>query len=894
MPFLRSSWIRVCTVFRRVQLDRELDDELASHLEMHIADNLRAGMSPADARRDALIKLGGIEQTKEKYRTRRGVPLLETLLKDIRFGLRMLLKSPALTAILVITLALGIGANTAIFSIVNGFLLRPLPVTAPEQIVVLPIQQKDAPLGSAGFSYPGFLDYRQQADAFSEIFGVTLSSVQFTADGRSDQIYVNYVSGNFFSSLGVKPAWGRLLLPQESETLGQAPLVVLDYSYWQRRFNSDPGVVGRSIRVNSQSATIIGVGPPDFHGMFAIFETDVYLPMSAISLEEPADIFWRSRDRRGILAFGRLRSGVSLRQAQSSLDVVTARLASQYPATDRWFNVRVVPEKSARPIPYANRSFVAISALFLALASFVLLLACMNVQNILLARSVSRRREMGIRAALGANRMRLVCQMLAESILLALLGGAAGLMLGVCTNRLINSIHIQNIPLQLHSTLDWRVFAFTAATMLLTGIVVGLLPALRTSSADVKTVLRDGAQRKSYGINHPGFRNFLVVAQVAGSLVLLVAAGLFVRSLLKVRSFDLGFEPGHVLNVILDPHEIGYDQIRSAAFYRDLKSRVGALPGVQSASLASYLPMGGYPFSRQIWVEGRVIPAGQPAPSVLSNSIDPAYFQTMRINLLRGRNFTAADDETAPRVAIINETMASRFWPQQDPVGERFRMDDITGPVIEIVGVTANGKYKSIGEEAQPFLYIPLTQDFASKLALQIRSFGPPEALIVPVKEQVTRLAPDLTPLNMETMNQLLEGAFGFFAYRLAATLAAALGLIGLILAIVGVYGVVSFAASQRTNEFGIRMALGATSRDILNLIWLQGVRLVISGVAIGTAAAWAFGRAMTHVISGINASDPVAYIAVAIFLATVALVACWIPARRATRVDPMIALRYE
>ena len=894
MPFLRSSWIRVCTVFRRVQLDRELDDELASHLEMHIADNLRAGMSPADARRDALIKLGGIEQTKEKYRTRRGVPLLETLLKDIRFGLRMLLKSPALTAILVITLALGIGANTAIFSIVNGFLLRPLPVTAPEQIVVLPIQQKDAPLGSAGFSYPGFLDYRQQADAFSEIFGVTLSSVQFTADGRSDQIYVNYVSGNFFSSLGVKPAWGRLLLPQESETLGQAPLVVLDYSYWQRRFNSDPGVVGRSIRVNSQSATIIGVGPPDFHGMFAIFETDVYLPMSAISLEEPADIFWRSRDRRGILAFGRLRSGVSLRQAQSSLDVVTARLASQYPATDRWFNVRVVPEKSARPIPYANRSFVAISALFLALASFVLLLACMNVQNILLARSVSRRREMGIRAALGANRMRLVCQMLAESILLALLGGAAGLMLGVCTNRLINSIHIQNIPLQLRSTLDWRVFAFTAATMLLTGIVVGLLPALRTSSADVKTVLRDGAQRKSYSINYPGFRNFLVVAQVAGSFTLLVVAGLFVRSVQKVQAFDLGFDPSHVLNVVMDPHQAGYDEPRAAAFYRELESRVRSLPGVQFVSLASYVPMGGWPDGRPVSFEGHPTPPGRQAPSVLSNSVDPPYFETMRLTLLRGRIFTDSDNETAPRVAIINQTMGARFWPREDPIGKRFSMDGDTAPFMEVVGVTANGKYKTVGEDAEPFFYVPLAQNFASKLALQIRTLGPPEQLAAPVKAQITQLAPDLAIVDIESMNQLLAGAFGFFAFRLAATLAVALGVIGLILAIVGVYGVVSFAASQRTREMGIRIALGASARDILNLVWLQGVRLVIAGIAIGTAAAWTLTRAIAHLLTEVSASDPVTYIGVAILLAAVALLACYIPALRAMRVDPMVALRYE
>jgi predicted permease len=468
------------------------------------------------------------------------------------------------------------------------------------------------------------------------------------------------------------------------------------------------------------------------------------------------------------------------------------------------------------------------------------------------------------------------------------------LVLGIWASRLTSSIRVQSVPLHVNASFDWRVFAFAATCALLTGLVVGLLPALRASSSDVNSVLHEGGQRDSFGIGHPGFRNLLVIAQVAGSFTLLVVAGLFVRSLQKVQAFDLGFDPSHVLNVLMDPHQAGYDQPRAITFYREIESRVRTLPGVQSASLASYVPMGGYPFNRQILVEGRAIPAGQPAPSVLSNSIDPSYFQTMRITLLRGRNFAAADDKTALHVAIINQTMAARFWPQQVPVGQRFRMDDVTGPVIEVVGVTANGKYKSIGEDAQPFFYIPLAQDFNSKLALQIRSFDPPEVLTAPVKEQIARLAPDLEPLDIETMNQLLEGPLGFFAYRLAATLAAALGIFGLILAIVGVYGVVSFAASQRTREFGIRMALGASSRDILNLIWLDGVRLVIAGVAFGTGGAWACGRAMTHVISGISASDPVAYIAVAILLATVALVACWIPARRATRVDPMVALRYE
>jgi macrolide transport system ATP-binding/permease protein len=424
--------------------------------------------------------------------------------------------------------------------------------------------------------------------------------------------------------------------------------------------------------------------------------------------------------------------------------------------------------------------------------------------------------------------------------------------------------------------------------------VVGLLPALRASSADVNSVLHEGRRRDSFGIHHPGFRNFLVVAQVAGSFALLVVAGLFVRSLQTVQSFDLGFDPSHVLNLTMDPRQAGYDEPRAAALYRQLESRVHSLPGVQSASLASYVPMGGFPNSRPVSLEGRPMPPGRQAPSVLSNSVDPPYFETMRIALLRGRVFTESDSETAPRVAIINQTMAARFWPREDPIGKRFSMDGDAGPFIEIVGVTANGRYKTVGEDAEPFFYVPLAQNFAWKLALQIRTLGPPESLAAPLKEQITQLAPNLAVVNIETMNQLLAGAFGFYAFRLAATFAAALGVIGVILAVVGVYGVISFAASQRTREMGIRMALGANSSDILNLVWLQGVRLVIAGVAIGTAAAWVLTRAMTHLLAGISTCDPVTYITVAILLATVALLACYIPARRAMKVDPMVALRYE
>jgi predicted permease len=891
---LRAWFVRLGGLFGKQRRDRELAAELAAYVQMHVADNLRAGMSPEEARRNALIKLGGIEQTKESYRNRRGLPWLETLLQDIRFGVRMLAKSPGLTLIVVVTLALGIGANTAIFGIVNGFLLRPLPVRDPEQITVLAIQQKDAPVGSSGFAYPEFADFREQANTFSDVFAIVLSNVQLASKGESEQCFANYVSRGFFTALGVTPAAGRLFLPNEGETPGEPLIAVLGYSYWQKRFHGDAGVAGQQIEINGKAATIVGVVPRRFQGMYSIAEMDLYLPLSAISTETAPNLFWNNRDQRRMLAFGRLNPGISLRQAQDSLDVITGRLAAQYPATDKWFTVRAVPEKLARPIPYANNAFVAFSGLFMVLAALVLLLACMNVENILLARGASRQRVMATRAAVGAGRARLICQMLAESVLLGILGGAAGLILGMWIDHLTSSLRLPTIPLHVDATFDWRLFAFAIGCALATGIIVGLFPALHASRANLNSVLHEGGQRSSFGVSHAGSRNFLVIAQVAGSFALLIAAGLFVRSLQSVRSFHLGFDPDHVLNVIMDPHEAGYDEARTTAFYREIESRVRALPGVESASLASYVPMGGYPSKASIFVQGRAIPPGQHAPLVLLNRVDPPYFDTMHVALFRGRAFLGSDNETAPPVAIINQTMASDFWPHQDPVGKYFRMNDDTAPLIEVVGVTGDGKYGTVNEDAQPFFYIPLTQSFASKRALQIRTLVPPESLAGPVREEISESAPDLSIMDIETMGQSLNGALGFLVFRLAAVFAAVIGMIGLILGVVGVYGVVSFTASRRTREIGIRLALGANSRDILRLVWKQGVRLVIVGIVVGMIAAWSLTRAMAHMLAGISPSDPVTYITVTILMSAAALLACWIPARRAMRVDPMVALRHE
>ncbi len=894
MNRVRAWFVRFGGLFGKQRRDRELAAELESHVQMHIEANLRAGMTPEEARRQALIQLGGIEQTKENYRERRSLPWLETLWQDIRFGLRMLAKSPGVTFVIVLTLALGIGANTAIFGIVNGFLLRPLPVRDPEQIVVLAIQQKDAPVGSSGFAYPEFVDFREQANTFSDVFAIVLSNVQLAFRGESEQCFANYVSNGFFTALGVKPSAGRLFLPNEGETPGEPLIAVLGYSYWQKKFHGDAGVVGQQIEINGKAATIVGVVPRRFQGMYSIAEMDLYLPLSAISTEMALNLFWNNRDQRRMLVFGRLAPGISLRQAQDSLDVIAARLAAQYPATDKWFTVRAVPEKLSRPIPYANNAFVAFSGLFMVLAAFVLLLACMNVENILLARGASRQREMATRAALGAGRARLICQMLAESVLLAILGGAAGLILGMWVDHLTSSLRLPNIPLHVDATFDWRMFAFAIGCALATGIIVGLLPALHASRANLNSMLHEGGQRSSFGVSHAGPRNFLVIAQVAGSFALLIAAGLFVRSLQSVRSFHLGFDPDHVLNVIMDPHEAGYDEARTTAFYREIESRVRALPGVESVSLASYVPMGGFPSKASIFVQGRTILPGQHAPLVLLNRVDPPYFDTMHVALFRGRAFLDSDNETAPPVAIVNQTMAADFWPRQDPIGKYFRMNDDSTSPIEVVGITGDGKYQTVNEDAQPFFYLPLAQSFAPKRALQIRTLIPPESLAGPVRQQISELAPNLSIMDIETMSQSLNGALGFLVFRLAAIFAAVLGIIGLTLGVVGVYGVVSFTASQRTREIGIRLALGANSRDILRLVWRQGVRLVIVGIVIGMIAAWSLTRAMAHMLAGISPGDLVTYITVTILMSAAGLLACWIPARRAMRVDPMVALRYE
>ncbi len=819
---------------------------------------------------------------------------MATLWQDVRYAFRMLGKSPTLTLIVILTLALGIGANTAIFGIVNGIVLRPLPVKSPQQIMVLAAQAKGDTLGIFTLSYPQLVDLRKQADAFSDVFASQTNFGGLSYAGKANQFVYAYVTGNYFSSLGVQPALGRLFLPTEGEAGGKDPYIVLGYDFWQKKFGGDPGIVGKQALIDGQEATIIGVTPKGFQGTQFVLNLDGYIPLN-MQPTPTVPTFWTDRSSRGLAVLARLKPGVTLQQAQSSLNVVMARLAEQNAATDKGVTIRVVPERLARPQPFPNNIVPFIAGIFLVLAGLVLLLACMNVANILLVRATMRQREMAIRAAMGANRWRLIRQMLTESIMLALFGGVGGLAVGVWASSAVGAlIPAGRIPIRVDFGFDWRVFGYAMGAALFTGAIVGLWPALRAGRADVNTVLQSGGRSDTAGAGRHRLRSVLVVAQVAGSLVLLIVAGLFVRSLMRAQHAYLGFDADHVLNLTLDPREVGYDETRTKTFYHDLETKVRALPGVQSASLAFSVPMGPVQDGSMIYVEGQPQTPGQPAPIVIYNHVDEPYFDTMRIPLLRGRAFQESDNDKAPLVAVITQSMAQQFWPNQDAIGKRFSMKSATGPFVEVVGIAADGKYVFIGWDNKPFFFVPLAQDYAAYRTLQVRSSLPPENMIAQMQNEVRALDPNMPVTDVETMRRSLSGGNGFFIFQVGAILAAAMGLLGLTLAVVGVYGVVSYAASQRTHEIGIRMALGAGRRDILQLVLQQGLALVIAGVVSGTVLAWALTRSMATILVGVSPTDALTYGMATLLLAAIGFWACYAPARRAMKLDPMIALRYE
>jgi predicted permease len=619
-----------------------------------------------------------------------------------------------------------------------------------------------------------------------------------------------------------------------------------------------------------------------------------YLPMGmAIIAGNPSD-FMTNRQVRNVPLLARLRPGVSLQQAQAVLGVVSQRLAQEYPDAHKDLSVVAFPELRARPNPDPDNTVLVVGGLFLGLSVMVLLLACVNVANILLVRATVREREMAIRAALGAARIRLIRQLLTESVLLALLGGVAGILLGYWGSSALGSVNMQtDLPIHFDFGFDWRVFGFASAAALLTGIIVGIVPAVRASRGNLSAILHEGGRGVVGSKNR--LRSTLVVVQVAGSLMLLIIAGLFTRSLAQAQRSDLGFKPDHVLNLLMDPNEIGYNQGQTRDFYKNLLQRVRALPGVVSASTANATPMGYYNNFDSLTIEGYQPPPGQSTPGSFYNTVSPDYFPTMGIALLRGRTFTEADDENARYVAIVSEEMVKQYWAGKDPIGRQFQMSTDPKHSLVVVGVAQDIRLSGLTGPFSAMFYAPFLQhQTANSLqALQIRTAGAPERMIPEVEHIIESLAPQLPIFDVQTMSQALNTLNGLLFYKVGAVLAALLGMLGLILAIVGVYGVVSYAATQKTHEIGVRMALGAQPADILKMVFREGLLIVGIGLVVGIAGALAAGQVVASFLT-VSARDPVTYAIVTAILMIVALSACFIPARRAMRVDPMDALRYE
>lgn len=825
--------------------------------------------------------------------------MIGNLVHDLRYALRTLRRNPGFALAAALTLALGIGANTTIFSVINAVLLRPrAEVREPDRLVQVYTSDYSGPWYGAS-SYADYLDFRAGAAGLSGIAAFAPSPINFSTGGAASRVWGEEVSGNYFTVLGVRPALGRTFAPDVDRARGAKPVAVLSYALWQRAFGADYGVVGREVRVNGYPFTVIGVAPPHFSGSIRGVQADIWVPYvmrGVLSLGAggtQGDVELMRRGDRGLFIIGRLAPGATLATVQASFDVIARRLHEAYP--QYWSDMHEEPraitllsERDSRVLPQLRGAVVGFFALLMTVVGLMLLICCANVANLLLARAASRRSELSIRLALGAARGRLVRQLLTETAVIALLGGAVGLLIAKWAMGLLMAFKPPlPVPVALDISLDGRVLAFTALVTAFTGFIAGAAPALGAARLDLVSSLKGSTSGSGGRRRRPALRNVLVVSQVATCVILLTMAGLLLRSLRAAQNADLGFDPSGIAVFSMELGSQGYSEARGRAFYDDLLGRVVSHPGVRAASLAESTPLGLAYSRRGVGVEGYQPERGEEL-EFGANIVGPGYFGVMFIPLERGREFTARDRAGSLPVAIVNQSFARRFWPGEDPIGKRIQVGD---QPREVIGIAHDSKTRSLNESPAPFFYLPYLQRYQPKMTLEVRSARGAAVIIPVVRREIAVLDRDL-PVQSGTMEEAL--GLSLLPQRAGATLLGIFSALGLVLASIGLYGVVAYAVAQRTRELGIRVALRAESSDIYRVVLGHGAKLTVLGLVIGIVAALMLARLARGVLFGVSPADPLTLSSVAAILAAVALMASYIPARRATRVDPLTALREE
>lgn len=866
--------------------ERDLEDELAFHLQMETAELMRRGMPPDEARSSALRRFGGIARTKESYRETRGFPMIEVFWQDVRFGLRMLRRNPGFSLLAILCLTLGIGANATVFSWIEGILLRPYPLVAHQERMMAVAGTNRGVPGHDDVSWPDYRDFAKNCTLFDAFIVDRITGITLSVGDRAERAPASIVSSNYFDALGVHPILGRGFQPAEDVGRNAHPVTVIGYRVWRERYRGDPAIIGKTQMLNGLPHTIIGVAPENFHGTFVGWAIEFWLPLSMQELFDPGGYKLEDRGARWIEGFVRLKPGVSAPRAQSEISAVAQRLEDAYPGTNRGRGIQLYPLWQT---PFNNaRTLLPTLKISLAVALAVLLIACANVSNLLLLRSFRRRHEMTVRLAIGSARRRLFAQLLTEGFILAACAAASGFALAyMCRNLLVVLLPARGgVSMYLPGGLDWRVLALSAGVCAVSTLLFALVPAIQASDIDLAGVMRAESGGVVGGGRRALVRSSLVEVQVALSFVLLVGTGLLMRSVHAVEAINPGFLTAHVLSTSIDFAAAGYNRDRIRNFQELLIDRLRSLAGVQSAAFTGLAPftVRSYP-SASITVEGYETPPDRQI-TVEYVGVGPSYFATMGIPLVEGREFSGADAGTAPPVAVVNELMASQYWKAVDPVGRRFQAN---GQWLQVVGIAKMSKYRNLTEGPRPFYYRPLLQAGGGS-GLEVRTALPPQTLTKALRSEVRKLDSNLILDEAITMREQVDRTNAF--QRTALTLLALFGGLALLLAAIGLYGVMSYTVSQRMREFGLRMALGADTADLLRGVIRHGLTLTAAGILLGMAVAMVLTKLAADFLYHVSPRDPLTFGAAGVVMAMASLAACVVPAWRASQTDPVRALR--